>query len=135
MLGKNKRYHKNSLLKKARPAGKRLVFVPLPYKKQPTKPGSSQHICKSKEMSSSVIPDSILMFRTNFFMHKIIRLLDTSICLLPFGFSTILYQNCYKTCKYFCINCEYLAQLQLLNAKSFHLHICFRYCMIKVKHT
>jgi len=31
------------------------------------------------------------MFRTNFFMLKIIRLLDISICLLPFGFSTILY--------------------------------------------
>lgn len=113
----------------------RPLFVPLPYKKQSTKLGSSQHICRSKEMCISVTEDSTLMFRTNFFMLKIIRLLDISIChfhLVSLQLSTI---NCYNTHKLFCITCEYLAQLQLLHVKNFHLHNFFRYCVIKVKHT
>jgi hypothetical protein len=44
VLVKNKTYHNSSLLKKARPACLRPVFVPLLYKNQHTKLGSLQHI-------------------------------------------------------------------------------------------
>jgi hypothetical protein len=73
------------------------VFVPLLYKNQHTKLGSLQHIWRSKEMCISVIQNPILMFRTNFFMHKIIRGLifqSVYLHLVSLQFSII---NCYKT--------------------------------------